>query len=186
MSIIEDINNYKPLNEQEEVDKQHILHCLKTQPNIYDRSNETCHMTASAWVINQDHNKVLMAYHKIYNSFAWLGGHADGQQDLKEVALKEVREESGLQDVRFASDDILSLEVLTVDGHEKRGKYVSSHLHLNITYLIIADDHQPLKVKEDENSAVQWFDIDKVIDASKEEWFKQRVYPKLNYKVLNQ
>ena len=77
----------------------------------------------------------------------------------------------------------MSIEALTVDGHYKHGKYVSSHLHLNVTYLIEADDSEPLKIKEDENSAVKWFDVDKAVEASNEEWFRNNVYSKLNEKM---
>ena len=52
-----------------------------------------------------------------------------------------LKEESGLARVRPVSEDIYSLEVLTVDGHEKRGAYVGSHLHLNVTYLLEADEN---------------------------------------------
>ena len=97
-------------------------------------------MTASAWVVNKDRSKILLAYHNIYDSWAWLGGHADGEKDLLKVALKEVAEESGVKNIKPVSEDILSVEILTVDGHEKKGVYVPSHLHLNVTYLIEADD----------------------------------------------
>ena len=113
---------------------------MKTQPDIFERSNLIAHMTASAWVVNKDRSKILLAYHNIYDSWAWLGGHADGEKDLLKVALKEVAEESGVKNIKPVSEDILSVEILTVDGHEKKGVYVPSHLHLNVTYLIEADD----------------------------------------------
>ena len=81
---------------------------------------------------------------------------------------------------RLLSDEIFSLEVLTVDGHEKRGEYVSSHLHLNVTYLIEADDHDPLTVCEAENSGVRWFTPEGALAASTEPWFVERIYRKLN------
>ena len=34
------------------------------------------------------------------------------------------------------SNEIFSLEILTVNGHFKKGIYVPSHLHLNVTYLV--------------------------------------------------
>ncbi len=113
-------------------------------------------MTASAWVVNPARDRVLMVYHKIYDSWSWTGGHADGDEDLPAVALREVREETGVQSARLVSDEILSLEVLTVDGHEKRGEYVSSHLHLNVTYLIEADERDALTVCEEENRRGRW------------------------------
>ena len=124
-----------------------------------------------------------MAYHKIYDSWAWLGGHADGERNLLETALREVREESGVTHVKPLSEDIFSVEVLTVDGHEKNGSYVSSHLHLNITYLLEADESDALHKKEDENCAVAWFGLEEAVEASTEEWFKKRIYRKLNEKL---
>ena len=50
----------------------------------------------------------------------------------------------------------------------KRGKYVSSHLHLNVTYLLIADDTNVLTVKPDENSGVRWFALDEALKACSE------------------
>lgn len=183
MDIVQQIKQYKPCNELEERDKELILKCIETYPDIFERSNSVCHMTASAWVTNKEHNKVLMAYHNIYKSFSWLGGHCDGEKDCLKVALKEVQEESGINNVKAISDEIISLEVLTVDGHYKHGKYVSSHLHLNVTYLIEADDSQELKIKEDENSAVKWFGVDEAIEASNEPWFKENIYSKLNRRL---
>ena len=81
------------------------------------------------------------------------------------------------------SADIFSLESLNVDGHEKRGVYVPSHLHLNVTYLLEADDHDPLTVCEAENSGVKWFGLDEALRASSEPWFVDRIYRKLNDKL---
>lgn len=183
MDIVEQLRNYEPYNELETKDKEVILKCIDTYPDIFERSNPVAHMTASAWIVNKDRTKILMAYHNIYKSFSWLGGHCDGERDCLKVALKEVKEESGIQNVKPVSEEILSIEALTVDGHYKHGEYVASHLHLNVTYLIEADDSEPLKIKEDENSAVKWFDVDKAVEASNEEWFRNNVYSKLNRKM---
>ena len=94
-----------------------------------------------------------------------------------------MREESGIQNVKPVSEDIFSVEILTVEGHEKKGKYVSSHLHLNVTYLLEADPNDPVSVKPDENSSVSWFERNKAIEMSSEPWFQQRVYSKLNQKL---
>ena len=99
------------------------------------------------------------------------------------MALREVREESGLEEVRPVSPDIYSVEILTVDGHEKRGRYVSSHLHLNVTFLLEADPAAPVHRKADENSAVAWFGLEEAVAASTEPWFQSRIYSKLNAKL---
>lgn len=176
------IENYISFNEQEEKDRQLIL-SLMDQPDIFTRDNGVAHITASAWVVNKDFSKVLMAYHNIYNSWSWLGGHADGDEDLLAVAIREVQEESGIHNVTPVTDEIFSLESLTVDGHIKRGEYVSSHLHLNITYLLFADDTEQVRTKADENSAVGWFSPEEAVAKSSEPWFRENIYSKLNAKM---
>ena len=168
-----------PLCEQEERDRALILRCLDTMPDVFDRSNPIAHITASGWVVNADRSRVLMAYHKIYDSWAWLGGHADGERDLLRVAMREVCEESGLACVQAVSPQFFSIESLTVDGHWKRGQYISSHLHLNLTYLLQADDTLPLRAKEDENSGVRWFTPQQALQATNEPWFRDNIYAKL-------
>ena len=181
--LIREIKEYIPFNEQEAADQRQILRWLQTGPAILTRENEAAHLTASAWVVSPDRKLVLMAYHNIYHSWAWLGGHADGEADLKAVALREVTEESGLTGVTLLSERPFSLEVLSVDGHEKRGKYVSTHLHLNVTYLMEGDPDRPIRCKPDENSAAAWIPVEEIAVKSTEPWFIERVYSKLCQKV---
>ena len=183
MGIYEQIKAYRPWNEQERQDQALILAFLERNPDAFYRSNLLAHMTASAWVVNPQRSKVLMVYHRLYDSWSWAGGHADGEEDLLAVALREVREETGVQRLRPVTEEIYSLEVLTVDGHEKHGRYVPSHLHLNVTYLLEAEEDQPLRVCEAENSGVAWFSLADALSASTEPWFVERIYKKLNEKL---
>lgn len=183
MDIIEQIRRFQPWNPQEEQDRDELLRRLSSGEELYTRKNPSAHLTASAWVVSPDRRQILLAYHNLYDSWAWLGGHADGERDLLSVALREVQEESGLKAVRVVSPEIYSLEILTVDGHEKRGAYVSSHLHLNVTFLLEADPKLPIRCKPDENSRVGWFGLEEAVAASSEPWFRQRIYTKLNAKL---
>lgn len=177
------LKRYQPWNEQEAMDRDEILRKIERCPDIFTRENRNAHMTASSWIVNPTRSKVLMIYHNIYHSWAWTGGHADGETDLLAVALREAKEETGIQHVKPLSDKIFSLEIITVEGHEKRGKYVSSHLHLNLTYLLEADESDVLSRKEDENSAVEWFPLEEALSVSDEPWMRSRVYRKLNQKL---
>ena len=182
--LINQIERYQPFNEQEEADKFLILQWIRENDNAFLRENTVAHMTASAWVVNRERTKVLMVYHNIYNSWSWLGGHADGETDLLFVAVREVKEEAGISNVRPVSEEIFSLESLTVDGHMKKGKYVSSHLHFNLTYLLEADSEEAVSIKADENSGVAWFSPEEALMRSTEPWFVKNVYTKLIRKLL--
>ena len=167
MCLLEQLERYEPYNEQEARDRALLLRALREEADVFTRENARMHMTASAWVTNEAHDGVLMAYHNIYDSWAWLGGHADGEEDLLAAALREANEESGIRAVPV-SRDIFSLEILHVAPHVKRGKFVCAHLHLNATYLLEADDQAPIRCKPDENSAVRWLDTAEVLAAVSE------------------
>ena len=177
--LIRQIQNFQPCNQQETTDKALMLNLLSEDTDLSRRENLMVHLTASAWVVNPQRTKVLMAYHNLYKSWAWLGGHADGNFNRAAVAEKEAREEAGLREVHLVSDEILSPEILTVNGHEKKGTYVPSHLHLNCTYLLEADPDALIRSKEDENSQVGWIDFDDIVNKSSEPWFVERIYSKL-------
>ena len=181
--LLSNLSAYQPWNEQEAFDRDEIIRKIESCPDIFTRENRSAHMSASSWIVNRERTKVLMVYHNIYQSWSWTGGHADGETDLLAVALREAREETGIQHVHALSPDIFSLEILTVNGHEKRGQYVSSHLHLNLTYLLEADESDPLIKNEAENSAVAWFPLEDALTASRESWMRERIYGKLNQKL---
>ncbi len=183
MRIREEIENYQPFNEQEKRDKKVILDFIDANSDAFLRSNLIAHMTASAWIVNPLRTKTLLVYHRLFDSWSWTGGHADGEEDLLAVALREVREETGVKNPRPVSEDIYSLEVLTVDGHEKHGEYVPSHLHMNVTYLLEAEESETLHICREENSGVAWFSLEEALAASTEPWFVERIYKKLNEKL---
>lgn len=177
--LIADIESYTPYNDQEAADRALMLRWLRSGENTLTRDNLTAHLTASAWVVDPARKSALMAYHNLYNSWAWLGGHADGDPDLRAVAAREAMEESGITGLRPLGNGIASLEILTVDGHEKKGRYIPSHLHLNVTYFFEGDPDIPLRRKADENSAVGWIRVEDIPKKSTEPWFFKRIYAKL-------
>ena len=179
MSLLQEIERYAPVNEQEKWDQEMMVQYMLQHSNYLDRSNVVAHFTTVPWTLNAAHTKTLMVYHNIYDSWSWIGGHADGVEDLCAVAMRELQEETGVCHSRLLSREIASIEVLTVFGHMKRGAYVSSHLHFNVSYLAEADENDPLIVNEAENKAVQWWPVEEVLKQSRESWLVEHIYPKL-------
>ena len=182
MALRDELLAFQPYNEQEATEKRLMLQYMDTFPDLLTRNNEMAHFTASCWIVNPARTHVLMAFHNLYLSWAWLGGHADGEADLLRVALREANEESGITGARPLMRDIFSLEILGVDGHVKRGRYVATHLHLNCTYLLEADDRLPIRAKADENSAVRWIPLS-AVEAEVREPEMRIVYRKLMEKA---
>ena len=176
---LEEIAAYIPQSQQEAGDKELILDYLRRFPhNILTRENKIAHLTSSGFVVNADGSKVLMAHHNLYKVWAWTGGHADGDPDLLAVALREAREETGAVHIRPLSTSIASLDILPVWGHVKRGQWVSSHQHLNVTYLLTADESDPLHIRAGENTQVGWLPADRLLEYTNE-WEMDEVYTKL-------
>lgn len=178
MNLKELIIQYEPYNEQEIKDKEMILKYIDTFDDVLTRENEIVHFTCSGFVLNKEKDKVLMVYHNIYHSWSWVGGHADGENDFLGVAIREVKEETGVKNVRVISQDIIALDVLPVVSHMKRGKFVSSHLHVSLAYLLEVDERETLHIKEDENSNVGWLPIETFLDSVREEHMKP-IYQKI-------
>lgn len=179
MELVEKIRAYIPVNEQETCDKEVMLTFLQKNPDCFSRENLIAHFTVSIWTVNKERTKTLMVYHNLYNSWSWIGGHSDGCENLAAVAMRELEEETGVKNAKLVSDDIYSLEILTVDGHVKKGAYVPSHLHLNVTYLAEANEAESLAIKEDENKGVKWFTFEEALKASTEPWMVEHIYKKL-------
>lgn len=156
------IEAFVPWNTQETADRQRILQYLSEYEDLLTRENALLHFTSSAWVMNPERTKVLMVYHNIYKAWSWIGGHADGCGDLFDVACRELEEETGLASARAVSLEPISLELIGVQSHERKGRYVAPHIHLNVTYFFEASEASPLRVKDDENSGVMWRNLSAV------------------------
>ena len=119
---------------------------------------EEGHFTAAGFIFNPQRTKVLMSHHNIFKTWAWTGGHADGETDLLNVALKEAEEETGAK-CRPIDGLACSAAIIPVIQHEKRGKTVKAHVHLNLAYALECEEDAVLRVKPDENSGVGWIDL---------------------------
>ena len=183
MNWINSIEKYVPYNKQEAKDKALILECINKFDNLLTRENTIAHITSSGYIVNKDRTKVLMIYHNIYQTWAWTGGHADGDSDLLHVAIKEAKEETGLKTVYPITNEILGLDVFNVNGHIKNNQYVSSHLHLSVAYLLEANEDDELIVNEEETSGVKWIPINELHIHCTEPYIVKNVYHKFNKKI---
>ena len=176
--LYEEISKYEPFDDKEKLDKEVILDYIKYNEDVLTRNNKIAHFTTSGWITNKERNKILMIHHNIYNSWAWVGGHADGDENLLRVVKKEIEEETGLTNIKPLQQGIYGLNIITVFNHIKRGAQVNSHLHFDAEFIFEASEQDYIRKKEDENSGVEWIDIDKVVASSTEEHMKP-IYQRL-------
>ncbi len=169
IKLLEHLNNYQPIDEKEENNKLVIIQAIQNSPNIFERSNKLFHISSSSWIVNQDFTKALLCYHNIYDSYSWTGGHNDGDVDCLKVAYNEAVEETGIKEFKILSDKIMGIDILPVTEHYKNGEYINWHLHLNVTYLLQANDKDRLIISEKENSDLKWFTFEQIPEVVREE-----------------
>jgi len=179
------LESYAPISEQEAQDKALISKFVERHHDALSRTNLAGHVTSSIIILNSEKTHILLGYHNIYDAWGWFGGHNDGDADCYAVALKEVREETGLETFVKAPNDPIALDVIYVQNHLKNGAYVPDHLHLNITYGFLADDQIPLKVNAHEHQALRWFPLETYLDEVDEVRMKP-IYQKIVERMLNQ
>ena len=167
MDYIKSIINFKERDIKEKEDKKVILDFIeKYGEKTLHRESKIAHFTSSGFIMNKDMTKTLMVHHNIMNTWVWTGGHVDGDKNFLNVAIKEAKEETGLEIVTPFSKDIISIDILPVDRHVKNGSYVNSHLHLSIAYILIADEKDNIFIKKDENSDIRWFPLEYINKAN--------------------
>ena len=180
--LYDEISAYQPYDEKESLDREVMLKFIEDNEDVLTRENKIAHFTTSAWITNKEKTKILMIYHNIYDSWAWVGGHADGDEDLFHVVKKEIEEETGVTNLIPLKEGIYGLNIVTVDNHIKRGKQVNSHLHFDIEYVFEASELEEIRIKEDENSGVKWIPIEEINNYSSEEKMKP-MYTRLSNKL---
>lgn len=161
MPLKETVERYIPCDEQEERDKEQMLIFTNSFDNVLTRDNVIGHFTASAFIVNKERTKMAAVYHIITDGWTYPGGHADGEEDLLSVALREAEEETGLKANVLKKEPFL-ISSNPVNSHIKRGKIVSSHLHFDVLYLMEADEKTQLEYREDESKGVKWIPFNEI------------------------
>lgn len=183
MEYREEILQYDPQNRQEQFQKDQILKYIDLcSSDILTRKNEQVHVTSSALILNPTLDKVLMVHHTIFNAYSFVGGHADGERDLLTVAIKEAIEETGVNYVFPLTDNIMSLDILPVEEHIRKGQLVKPHSHLSITYGLIAPENQTISSNTEENFDVKWVAVD-ALDTICNETHMLPIYQKIIKKM---
>ena len=131
-----------------------FLELLGDPADPFVRQRLAGHFTGSSWLVSADGQRTLLTHHRKLNRWLQLGGHADGEQDLSLVALKEAEEESGLSGLSLA--DAVPFDL---DRHwiPERGE-VPGHWHYDVRYVVLAGTDENFAVSE-ESLALAWRSI---------------------------
>jgi 8-oxo-dGTP pyrophosphatase MutT (NUDIX family) len=151
-----------------------IRHLVAAHLDCFERTCRPGHVTASAWVTTPERDKFLLVHHRKLGRWLQPGGHTDGDDDIPSAALREVREETGLANVRMADVGPHALP-LDVDVHKIPARYSAqgeliedAHEHHDVRVLVVAEGDLTPTVSN-ESHAVRWFTADEVLAQTDEE-----------------
>jgi hypothetical protein len=153
------LESYEPSLPEEITARQEILSFVKAHANCFLRENLFGHITASSWILSPDRTEVLLCHHRKLDKWVQLGGHADGDNDVLRVSLKEAEEESGIAGIRALSEHIFDLDIHIIPQWQE----VPKHFHFDIRFLLQA----PTKkfTISPESKALAWVNLEDIISS---------------------
>lgn len=171
--LVEMLSRYRDVFPIEADVVDRICALVDSRPNCFDRTCRPGHITAAAWILSNDRGRVLLTHHRQLDRWLQLGGHADGQWQVEEVALREAREESGLTGFRLVPIDGVVMP-FDIDVHEIPARYApdgtlleDAHEHHDIRFLLIAAG-DAIQVSE-ESHDLRWCTPEEVRQLTDEE-----------------
>jgi len=147
------LDRYRPPDEPQRDIRDRMVAFVRANERCFDRRLPEGHVTASAWLVNAPTTHALLTHHRKLEKWLQLGGHADGETDPLQIALREIREESGLE--RLVP--LLGGQVFDVDIHPIPAiDDVPVHAHYDVRFLVKQAGDEALRLGE-ESHALTWF-----------------------------
>jgi 8-oxo-dGTP pyrophosphatase MutT (NUDIX family) len=154
-TLLDELRAYVPVDAREAEMRDRLVTFVAAHPDALERALAIGHVTGSAWIVDPARTRALLTHHRKLGKWLQLGGHADGDPDLRRVALREAREESGLTSLRFAFGGIYDLDVHRIPARPGE----PAHDHYDVRFAFEADPAEPLVVNE-ESKELAWIPLD--------------------------
>ncbi len=153
-TVLAELRAYVPADAREAAMRDRLAAFVAAQPAAFERSLPLGHVTASAWIVDPARTRALLTHHRKLGRWLQLGGHADGDPDLRRAALREAREESGLRSLRFVREGIYDLDVHAIPARPGE----PAHDHYDVRFALEADPAEPLVVSR-ESKRLAWVSL---------------------------
>ena len=149
--LLDELRAYVPADPREAAMRARLVDFVAAHADAFERTLRTGHVTASAWVVAPARTHAQLAHHRKLGNWLQLGGHVDGDPDVRDAALREAREESGLTSLRLVGDGIYDLDVHAIPARPGE----PAHDHYDVRFALEADPAEPL-VTSAESHALAW------------------------------
>lgn len=155
-TLIQALTNYTTTFEEEKPFAADFLKLLE-HDRAFHRDHLPGHITGSAWIIDAARQAVLLTHHAKLDKWLQPGGHADGDEDVLGVALREAEEETGLKNFKLLQQGIFDLDIHTIPAR----KDFPEHLHYDVRFIFEADPTEELIIT-DESQDLKWVPLNQL------------------------
>lgn len=151
-----------PADAKEAADRDAMLEHLASLAAPFSPQQEIAHFTASALVLDASALHTCLVLHRKLGLWLQPGGHVEpGDESIALAALREVREETGLE-ARLARETPIQLDIHRIPERAE----MPGHLHLDVRFLALADGDE--LTLSDESTDVRWWTLDDAARAGDE------------------
>jgi 8-oxo-dGTP pyrophosphatase MutT (NUDIX family) len=151
LKLIQLIEDYHPITHHEQAAKQRMLEFISEHHDCFERSLAIGHITASSWLLNKNKTHALLMHHAKLDKWFQLGGHADGNADVLDVAIKEAQEESGIMAIEPLKESIFDIDIHMIPANKKE----QEHYHYDVRFLLQVTSDEDF-VQNNESKELRW------------------------------
>jgi 8-oxo-dGTP pyrophosphatase MutT (NUDIX family) len=167
LDLVQVLDAYRAGSEEEARDVERLRE-LARSGDAWSRSL-SLHVTGSAVVVHPPTGRVLLRWHERMQGWLQVGGHADpGEVDPYAIALREAREETGLEDlVPWPSPlepAVMQVAIVPVPA----GKGEPAHHHGDVRYVLSTAEPERIRAESD-TARLAWLTLDEALARAGED-----------------
>jgi len=137
---------------------------VESHADCFSRTYAPGHVTSSAWLFDTGGKRVLLTHHKKLDIWVQLGGHMEGEASVLESALREAREESGIEGISVRSDLLFDIDIHEIPARRDE----PTHLHYDCRFALQTESTDEFVLTE-ESHELRWVPVAEVAALTDEE-----------------
>jgi 8-oxo-dGTP pyrophosphatase MutT (NUDIX family) len=156
LQLLAQLERYEPADALEARHHAAIVALIDKTEKAFDRDHfAPGHVTASCFIVADD--QLLLHHHRRLDRWLQMGGHVELGEHPEEAALREGREESGLEDLALAAEGIFDLDVHVIPA----AKGEPEHRHFDVRYVARTASPHAVVIDRAESNDVAWVPFDR-------------------------